>query len=83
MSYIGEARGFRKSAEVIAKRLASTEALTGEERTKLEKELDWYQEEWKMCWAAARQEARIEEYCDNHPEELEDEDELQEDDDEC
>ena len=66
MSAIGEARGFAKTADQIAKRLRG-ETLTTEERTKLEKDLKWYEDESRFCWSAARQEAMADEARDHEP----------------
>ncbi len=81
MSYIGEARGFAKTARMMADRLrdeAST--LSEEERKKLEADIDWYEKESRFCWSAARQEAKEDEHADDHDDEPEDEPEDEEDD---
>lgn len=57
MSYIGEARGFRKSAREIEQRLR-TETLSPEERARLERQRQWFDEESDHSWRAALQEAR-------------------------
>ena len=75
MSYIGEARSFRKTAKEIAKRLR-TETLTNEERKKLETDLEWYDVEARAAWAEAGREARMEEqeeYDDDKPDDDEEE----------
>jgi ribosome recycling factor len=73
MSAIGEARGFGKTADEISKKL-KTDNLTPEERAKLEKDLEWYANESRFCWSAARQDAMVDEARDREPVEFDCED---------
>lgn len=73
MSYIGEARGFAKTARELADKLrAEAHILSKEERKALEIDIAWYERESRSCWLAARQEAKEDEAANTHNE-LEDE----------
>jgi hypothetical protein len=79
MSYIGEARGFAKTAKELSDKLRNEgSTLSEEEKQKILNDIKWYEDESRFCWSAARQEAKEDEaYEDREPE---DEPEDEEDD---
>jgi hypothetical protein len=81
MSYIGEARGFAKTAKELSDKLRNEgSTLSEEEKQKILNDIKWYEDESRFCWSAARQEAKEDEHADDHDDEPEDEPEDEEDD---
>lgn len=57
MSYIGEARGFRKAAETLRRELREHGfSYTAEKRAALVKAIESYDNEARFCWDMAREE---------------------------
>lgn len=74
MSAIGEARGFRARAAKLRAQLRASESLTPEQQAALEREAQWFEDEARFCWDAARQEARADERDRYEPDDYEMED---------